>query len=192
MNKLAYKITLIISTFILGLSVVGLWKFQTSTPPIVLSDTPNSGSVQEVKKSENKEIKSMLKMNELKINGVELDSSFSTVVRQIGKPLQVKKGGFDNCANGFSETLQYSGLIIELLSDEKGRNFTVSSIDVKSSKWSVSGISVGANKKDVKTRFGHPDESSEDILYYGNNDGWINFIFQNDKLVEISWKYNLC
>jgi hypothetical protein len=78
---------------------------------------------------------------ELKIKGVSLNSSYSKVIRQLGKPLQKNQGKsfYSECSESRETplTLRYDGLKIELYGDGKGRNFRVTSIEVTSSKWSV-------------------------------------------------------
>jgi len=74
---------------------------------------------------------------DLKINGVGIGTSESIALKKLGKPLQTQKGEFDECGGGFQRTLRYSGLEVELLSNDKGRDFSVISIDVTSSEWLV-------------------------------------------------------
>jgi hypothetical protein len=81
---------------------------------------------------------------DLRIKGVGLGTPHSIVLRRLGKPLRIKRGEFDECGGDITTTRRYSGLVIKLLGDGKGRNFTVVSIELTSSKWSVArGIRVG-------------------------------------------------
>lgn len=136
---------------------------------------------------------------DLRINGVGLGTSHSRVLRQLGKPLHTERGGFNECGNDITITLHYPGLVIELLGDGKGQNFIVFSIELTSSKWSVaSGISVGANAKDVQAKFGQPLEkrleSGVESWSYVNkgNDGFAGFYFRDKKLVKVVWEYTIC
>jgi hypothetical protein len=139
---------------------------------------------------------------DLKIEGVALFSSYSTVTRQLGNPLQKKQGKsfYSECSESRETplTVQYSGLIIELSGDGKGRNFEVQSIEVSSSKWSVgSGLRVGAPKKDVLAKFGKPatteNESGLEVFgYFTTNDGGVAFYFLDNKLVKVTLGYNSC
>lgn len=139
---------------------------------------------------------------DLKIKGVGLDTSYSTVIRQLGKPLrkQQRKSLDDPCFDSpvTFMTLRYSGLIIGLLGDGNGRNFKVTSIEVTSSKWSVaSEISVGADVKDVRARFGQPSrtekESGLQLLHYVHKgDGGATFYFRANKLVKVAWNLSSC
>lgn len=95
-------------------------------------------------------------------------------------------------------TLFYSGLEIMLLGDDKGRNLNVHSIEITSKEWVASGITLDADIKDVRSRFGEPneqtDESNQNVLRYvtKGNLGVVNFYFQNNKLVKIEMVETLC
>jgi hypothetical protein len=141
--------------------------------------------------------RNQLNFDDLKIDGIGLDSSYQAVVQKFGKPLKNKKDKFDECGGDVRKTLLYSGLEIQLLGDGNGKNFTVISIDVKTPKWQFdSNIDIGSDIKDVQAKFGHSDNQSKEDglveLWYGNGDGWANFYFRDNKLVKISWKYNFC
>lgn len=85
-----------------------------------------------------------------------------------------------------------------LLSDDKGKNFIVVSVEVNSPNWLVSGIKVGADRKSVRIKFGEPleikNESGLESWSYVNNgnDGFAGFYFRNNKLVKIIWESALC
>ena len=137
----------------------------------------------------------LLEFDELKINGIGLGTPRSTVISQLGRPLQSKRTGIFPCGD-LEMTLRYSGLIIKLERDAKSRNYNVVSIEVTSAKWSVSGISVGANIKDVQAKFKYhyykTKESDLEGLHYGNSDGGTSFYFRDNKLVSIDMEYNWC
>ncbi len=136
-----------------------------------------------------------INFDNLKIKGVGLSTSYSDVLRQIGKPLKSKKGGEFPCGNTLL-TLRYSGLVLELEEDDRLKNFNVVSMEVTSPKWSVSGIGIGASIEEIQAKFGEPSnrgkESGKDELYYGNGDGWATFQFRDNKLVRMRWEYNWC
>jgi len=136
---------------------------------------------------------------DLRINGIGLGTSQSTVFRQLGKPLEIKKGEYDECGGDIRKILRYSGLTIELLGDGNGRNFTVTSIEVSSSKWLVaSKIRVSVSPKSVQAKFGLPYNKGkeEGLQFYSyinkGNDGFADFYFRGNKIVKISWEYNPC
>jgi len=94
--------------------------------------------------------------------------------------------------------VHYSGLEVTLLGDGRGRNLAVYSIEVTSEKWMVSGVSIGADIKDMLTKFGEPnskeEESGETIFYYVTKDnlGGVNFYLRNNKLVKVAMTETLC
>lgn len=139
---------------------------------------------------------------EPKINGVTLDSSYSTVIRQLGKPVQKKQG--KSFYSGCSEsrvtplTLRYAGLVIELLGDGKGRNFKVIRIELASSKWTIaSGISLGASIKAVRAKFGEPARIENEfgariLTYFHKAEGGASFHFRSNKLIKVEMALDLC
>lgn len=140
---------------------------------------------------------------DLRVNGIGSGTSYSTVVRKLGKPLRREKERFaaNNACSGAAEThltLFYSGLEITLLGDGKGRNLDVYSIEITSKKWVASGIRLGVAIKDVRIKFGkteeQTDESNQTVLHYvtKGNLGVVNFYFQNNKLVKVRMTQTLC
>lgn len=139
---------------------------------------------------------------EPKINGVTLDSSYTVVIRQLGKPVQKKPGKsfYSECSESRVTplTLRYAGLTIELSGDGKGRNFKVTKIELASSKWSIApGINLGASIKDVRAKFGEParieNESGARILiYFHKADGGASFHLRKNKLVKIGMATDGC
>lgn len=131
----------------------------------------------------------------LQVKGVEIGTSYSTVVQKLGKPSSSKKGGIVPCGEGDTLlTLHYPGLVLELYKNGE-QNFSVFSMEVTSPKWSVSGIRIGAGVKDVKAKLGPSKLSKDeglDNLNYFITDGYANFYFQNKKLVRVEWEFNFC
>ncbi len=136
-----------------------------------------------------------LEFDQLRINEIGLGTPRSTVFRRLGKPLQSKRTGVFPCGD-LEMTLRYSGLVIKLERDAETRNYNVVSIEITSGKWSVSGISVGANMKDVQEKFKYryhkTKESGLEGLHYGNGDGGTSFYFRGNKLVSVNLEYNWC
>ncbi len=140
---------------------------------------------------------------DLRVKGIGSGTSYSTVIKKLGKPTHCKTEKIKAslaCSNSAEThlTLLYSGLEITLLGDGKGRNFEVYSIEVASPKWKASGISIGANINDVVTKFGEPNSkantSGETVFYYitKENLGGVNFYFRNKKLVRVKMNETLC
>jgi hypothetical protein len=133
---------------------------------------------------------------DLKVKGVGVSTTYSTVLKKLGKPLLIKKGNDFPCNNEEPMlTLRYSGLVIDLIQDDNKRYF-VAGMNVTSRKWIVSGITIGANKKKVKKRFGQYNalgkEQGLEYLNYFVGDGYGYFYFRNKRLVKITWELNIC
>lgn len=136
---------------------------------------------------------------DLRIDGVGLTTKQETVLRKLGKPSSRKRGGIVPCCGGEELlTLRYPGLEIELFREEDGKIFSVSSMRVTSPKWKVSGINIGANINDAKTKFGQPYHETKEKrslgLHYNVKDGLggASFYFRGNKLKEIYWEINFC
>jgi hypothetical protein len=138
---------------------------------------------------------------DLKINGIGSGTSYSTVIKKIGKPLRTREDGFDECGGGYLKTLFYNGWKIQFLSDEKKRNYTVISMNLTSPKWLIaSDIRIGVSIENVRAEFGQPNSSEDsedfdkDILDYvtKENLGLVNFYFRNNKLIRVEMAETLC
>jgi hypothetical protein len=134
-----------------------------------------------------------------KVNGVGIASTYSVVVKKLGKPLSSKKGGIVPCSEGSTLlTLRYKGLEIWLSKDEAEKSFSVFAIWLTSSKWSVSGINIGSTVKSVKTKFGQPYHQTRDGLlglHYNNNrgvSGAASFYFRGNRLKKADMYLNYC
>ena len=135
---------------------------------------------------------------ELQINGIKLGTSESVTLRKIGKPYEITQLEVNECANGFQKTMKFSGLTIDLLGNDKGKDFEAYSFEVISPKWIVSGIRIGSDKNTLVSKFGEPLEKAEENglqkWFYVNkgNNGFANFYFQNNKLIRITWESTVC
>jgi hypothetical protein len=132
---------------------------------------------------------------ELSIGGVIAGTSESMVITLLGKPRRIEKCEWDECAPGRHRILHYDGLTLDLLSDEKGKNFAVTSLEVTSDKWSVSpGLRIGDPVSSVRELYGEAISDNDGSLNYGikNNDGWINFEYRDGKVTRITMRITLC
>jgi hypothetical protein len=140
---------------------------------------------------------------DLQVNGIGSGTSYSTIVKKLGKAKQsIKESTPAGTACSDEDetylTLFYPGLEIALIGDGKGKGLSVVEIEITSKKWTASGIRIGAGIKEVKARFGQPNseaKSSKEItLYYVTKDnlGMVNFYFRNRKLIKILMKETLC
>ncbi len=137
---------------------------------------------------------------DLKINGIGIASSYATVLRKLGKPLDQKKEKAlaDHSCSGETETvitLKYPGLQIVCLGDANGKQVMVTSIEITSSKWLVRpDIKLGATRQEIRTRLGKQGQSEKDALFYctKENLGTVKFTFAKNKLVKILMAETLC
>ena len=136
---------------------------------------------------------------DFEIKGVGIGTLEAKVIQKLGKPLRSKNGVVDGCGSEFQKTLRYSGLVLVLEGDDKGRNYSVISVDVTSSKWMADSVlKIGEDAKDVETTFeNHYNKEVDEgqtIFYYSlrRHDGGAKIFFQNNKLTRISWSLNLC
>ncbi len=140
---------------------------------------------------------------DFRINGVGHGSTPAVIARKLGKPRRskdVREPGDDSC---FSEahtfrTVNYTGLELSLIGDGKGRKLRVYEIEVKSAKWLVSGIRVGADMAGVRSVLGKPREEFErdaTTTWYYENKGQtadVSFEFIKGRLVRILMAESLC
>jgi hypothetical protein len=140
---------------------------------------------------------------DLQVEGISSGTPYTTVLRNLGKPLRrkAKRTTASLSCSGSAETdltLFYSGLQIYLHGYGRGRNLEVYSIEVVSPKWTASGISIGASVEEVQNKFGEPNPTEEDsgetVFYYvtKGNLGGVNFYFRNKKLVKVKMTETLC
>lgn len=134
-----------------------------------------------------------------KVNGIGIASTYSSVLKKLGKPSSSKRGGIVPCSEGSTLlTLRYKGLEIWLSKDEDKKSFTVFAIWVTSSKWSVTGINIGSTMKSVKTKFGQPYHQTRNGLlglHYNNNggiSGAASFYFRGNRLEKADLYLNYC
>ncbi|MBX7172769.1 MAG: hypothetical protein K1X72_17495 [Pyrinomonadaceae bacterium] len=131
---------------------------------------------------------------EPKVNGIGVGTTYSTILKKLGKPLLVKKGGEYPCDSGRITIIRYSGLRLNLIKSFASNKLIVASMEVTLPKWSVSGIRIGAKLKDVKAKLtgNIRRENSFDILGGVVKDGYRDFYFQNKRLVKMTWELNPC
>jgi hypothetical protein len=132
---------------------------------------------------------------DLTINGVRFQMLEADVLKALGKPSKTKKGEEDACVGGFHRYQTYDGLTIDLLSDEHGRRYAVSSMELTSPKWEIApGIHIGDSIEAVINTFGAAPFSQDGSLSYGirDRDAWVGFDFEGGKLVRVTLSETLC
>jgi len=134
---------------------------------------------------------------DLTVNGIKSGSSYSSILNKIGKPIKVKKAGFNECGGGFIKTLVYKGLEIAVLSNGKGRNSKVISMKVTSSRWRIApSVKIGVTKEVIRSLFGnsgggYPDENVFDYVTKDNLGG-VKFYFKGNILIRVEMQETLC
>jgi hypothetical protein len=141
----------------------------------------------------------------LKINGsVGLDSTYSQVVKALGKPTKDGKATDEACIGAHEKTVDYAGLSFYFMDGDSrgGKTFEVKSFSVTSSKWLVSGVRVGDTPAVVKAKFGAKyrlDRRTDGgglAWHYEMDDksgpGTTTVIFKKGKVVEINSAFMMC
>lgn len=131
---------------------------------------------------------------EPKVKGIGIGTSYSTILKKLGKPLLVKKDGEYPCDSGRITIIRYSGLRLNLIKSFSSNNLMVASMEVTLPKWSVSGIKIGARLKEIKARFSGNIRKENGFYILGGfvKDGYRAFYFRNKKLVKMTWELNPC
>ena len=141
----------------------------------------------------------------LKINGqVGLDSTYSQVVKLLGKPKKETRPQKEECSGGHEKTVEYAGLTFYFMDGpSRGkRTFLVMSFDVTSPRVSVSGVKPGDSEDAVRRRFGKPgsidkdENTGETVWHYEIGEkqgpGWTTVTFKNGKVTAIGSSYTVC
>ncbi len=147
---------------------------------------------------------------DLVINGITTGTSYETVIKKLGKPVnETELGELDECTQGRGKTLSYDGFEIDLMGDETGKKQTVLDMKITSSKWITDkGIKIGATPQQVMAKYGKVkyedafERPTEEKVFTGekwlvyemkkNNPGSITFYFKNDRLIRIEMKATTC
>jgi hypothetical protein len=134
---------------------------------------------------------------DLTINGVGFGMPVADVVQLLGKPDPDRKAGFDQCAGGYHRDLVYDGLVIDVLSDARGRGYRITQIELTSPAWTIEpDLRIGDPFSKVREVFGEPiyPEEENGCFFYGikDADGFTKFCQQDGKLVRVHIKETLC
>ena len=134
---------------------------------------------------------------DLRVNGIRSGTSYSLILKKLGKPLRIKNKGLDNCTDGLMRTIYYPDLEIELENYNRGKTFNVVAIVVTSARWKLNyGLTIGADMKTVRARFGKPygTRLARTKMRYvtKGNLGGVDFLSRDNKLVRVSMSETLC
>lgn len=141
----------------------------------------------------------------VKINGVGLDSTYSQVLKALGKPTVDGKPRREGCIGGRERTMEYDGLTIYLMDGDSrnGKTFEVKTMVVRSPKWNVSGVRVGDTAAAVRLKYGRKYSTGEDPESMGDaawtydmgdefGPGSTIVVFKRGKVIAISTAFMVC
>lgn len=148
-----------------------------------------------------------LPQTDLIINGIGNGTPLAPVIKTFGKPKS--QTDFQETCGGFSRTLSYDGLDVEMIGDENGKKQTVLSLKITSPKWTTSkGVKIGDNYKTVLAKYGKTkyedayERPTEEKVFTGekwltyemktNGPGGVTFYFKNDKLIRMEIEPTIC
>lgn len=138
---------------------------------------------------------------DLQVNGVKVGSTLKDTLKRLGKPTREWVDPQKNeCTGGYARTLYYDGLEVKLDGNKSGKDATVISIDVTSTKWKLSsGIKLGATMEEVKALFGEPAANQDGdanrwVYEMSEKDGpgAVDFEFKDGKLVSVAALGTVC
>ncbi|MGD9590405.1 MAG: hypothetical protein AB7Q37_15570 [Pyrinomonadaceae bacterium] len=129
------------------------------------------------------------------VNGIAIGSTYDELIGKFGKPEATKKGGTNPCG-GEKTVISYKGIVFHLDKIESDRAIVVL-IEITSPEWVIApGVSTGLDLSAVRAkmeRLGRLEiENGSKKLIYGDGDGWLEFYFDNEKLVKIRRDLNQC
>lgn len=131
---------------------------------------------------------------DLTVNGIRAGSTIQTV-KNLGKPIKVKKIGFDECGDGYRRVLYFAGLEIGVLGNKATSRASVISLNITSTKWRIApGLRIGATQQALLRAYGRPNSSDSSRLDYVTTDnlGLVTFHLRNGKLYRVEMMETLC
>lgn len=139
----------------------------------------------------------------LRFSGIGLDSSYSQVIKVLGKPVKDPKPTREECVGGREKLVEYRGAAIHFMDgDSRDRKtFEVQSFEITSARYVVSGIKVGDPESVVRQRLGtrsqkEKGENGMDVWSYEFTDpgspGFTTVYFSRGRVVKISSAYMVC
>lgn len=145
---------------------------------------------------------------ELVVKGVKSGTTYSTIIKQIGKPKSAENTGRNSCTDGEGKKLVYEGIEINIEKSENSRDYTLLDMKVTSAKWVTDkGIKIGATPQQVMAKYGKTkyenafERPAEEKVFTGekwlvyemkNGPGSVTFYFKNERLVRIELAPTIC
>ena len=140
----------------------------------------------------------------IKIKGIGLDSTYSQVVKALGKPQSEEAPKEEGCIGSFEKSVEYPGVSFYMMDgdSEDGKTFEVKAFEVTAAGHLVSGIKIGDTPATVRKKYGRKytvdteREPGETIWFYEMNDrygpGTTAVVFKGGKVVKISSSHQVC
>ncbi|MBV9241510.1 MAG: hypothetical protein JO314_05835 [Acidobacteria bacterium] len=127
----------------------------------------------------------------LRVNGVSLGTSEREMLRLLGKPQKVDRD-VEADDQRLDRQYTYPGLVIGIVETD-GRRF-VSSIEVTSGDWDISGIKIGSTVDDVQKRFGWSKDAIRGSLSYRDeaSDQDFDIDYENGRVTHVFAAYDFC
>jgi hypothetical protein len=140
----------------------------------------------------------------IKFKGIGLDSTYSQVVKALGKPETEEPATEEGCIGGKEKSVKYPGISFYFMDgDSKDKKtFEVKAFELSAPNILVSGIKIGDTPATVKRKFGRKysvdteRESGEITWLYAMNDrdgpGSTRVVFKNGKVSMIASDFLVC
>ena len=140
----------------------------------------------------------------IKFKGIGLDSTYSQVVKALGKPANENAPKEEGCIGGREKSIKYAGISFYMMDGDSadGKTFEVKSFELTAPGYLVSGIKIGDTPATVRKKYGRKHtvdkerEPGEIIWFYEMSDrygpGTTAVVFKNGKVIKISSSYQVC
>ncbi|MFS4457317.1 hypothetical protein [Maribacter sp. 2304DJ31-5] len=118
------------------------------------------------------------------VNDFNISSEFnqSEIISKIGTPDSISEGGSEIVQEfGYNTYIyKYGASYI----DFKDESHAITSITIKDTKLSINGITVGASKSEVKSKFENHEEINDRLVVRFQDYAAISFVFDTNGLVS--------
>lgn len=145
---------------------------------------------------------------ELIVNGIKSGTTYSKIVKQLGKPNSEEETGENPCTDAVEKRLFYDGLEMTVEKGENDSNYALLDMKITSANWVTNkGIKIGSTPQQVMAKYGktkyenafvRPGEekqfTGEKWLMYEikNGVGSVTFYFKKNRLVRIELEPTIC
>ncbi len=140
----------------------------------------------------------------IKFKGIGLGSTYSQVVKALGKPQSEEMPKEEGCIGAFEKNVEYPGISFYMMDGDSkdGKTFEVKSFELTARGYLVSGIKIGDTPATVRKKFGRKYAVDKELergnitWLYEMNDrdgpGTTAVVFKDGKVVKIASSYQVC